>query len=46
MLHDLKRIRDGHESNYITATLGVYLSLFNVFQSLLSLLTVFGGKDD
>ena len=46
VLHDLKRIRDGYESNYITATLGVYLSLWNVFYSLLALLTVFGGKDD
>jgi modulator of FtsH protease len=34
ILHDLKRVRDGQETNYITATLGVYLSLYNVFQSL------------
>jgi modulator of FtsH protease len=38
ILYDLKRVRDGHETNYISATLGVYLSLFNVFQSLLALL--------
>ena len=43
ILYDLKRVQDGHETNYITATLGVYLSLFNVFQSLLTLLGVFGG---
>jgi modulator of FtsH protease len=43
ILHDLKRVKDGEESNYITATLGVYLSLYNVFQSLLMLLGVFGG---
>ncbi|MBI3155784.1 MAG: Bax inhibitor-1 family protein [Burkholderiales bacterium] len=45
ILHDLKRVRDGLETNYITATLGVYLSLFNVFQSLLALLGIFGGED-
>ena len=38
ILYDLKRVRDGEETNYITATLGVYLSLYNVFQSLLSIL--------
>ncbi len=46
ILHDLKRVQDGHETNYITATLGVYLSLFNVFQSLLALLGITGGRDD
>jgi len=46
ILHDLKRVQDGHETNYISATLGVYLSLFNVFQSLLALLGIFGSKDD
>ena len=38
ILYDLKRVRDGEETNYISATLGVYLSLYNVFQSLLSIL--------
>ncbi len=33
MLVDLKRIVDGGETNYISATLGLYLSIFNVFQS-------------
>jgi len=46
ILHDLKRVQDGLETNYITATLGVYLSLYNVFQSLLSLLGIFGGRDE
>jgi len=46
ILYDLKRIIDGGETNYITATLGIYLSLFNVFQSLLSLLGIFGGDRD
>ena len=43
ILHDLKRVQDGLETNYITATLGVYLSIYNVFQSLLMLLGIFGG---
>ena len=38
ILYDLKRVKDGEETNYITATLGVYLSLYNVFQSLLAIL--------
>ncbi len=46
VLHDLKRVRDGLETNYVIATLGVYLSLYNVFQNLLVLLGVFGGSDD
>ena len=45
ILYDLKRVRDGEETNYITATLGIYLSLYNVFQSLLALLGIFGGED-
>lgn len=46
ILHDLKRVQDGEETNYISATLGVYLSLYNIFQSLLSLLGIFGGRDE
>ena len=46
ILHDLKRVKDGHETNYITATLGVDLSIYNVFQSLLMLLGIFGGERD
>lgn len=46
ILYDLKRVRDGEETNYISATLGVYLSLYNVFQSLLALLGIFGGSRD
>ncbi|WP_119157909.1 Bax inhibitor-1/YccA family protein [Caldimonas tepidiphila] len=46
ILYDLKRVQDGHETNYITATLGVYLSLYNVFQSLLALLGLMGGRDE
>jgi modulator of FtsH protease len=46
ILYDLKRVQDGHETNYITATLGVYLSLYNVFQSLLALLGIAGSRDE
>jgi len=46
ILYDLKRIVDGGETNYISATLGIYLSVFNVFQSLLALLGIFGGERD
>jgi len=46
ILHDLKRVQDGLETNYISATLGVYLSIYNVFQSLLVLLGVAGGRDE
>ena len=45
ILYDLKRVQDGHETNYITATLGVYLSLYNVFQSLLALFGLAGSND-
>lgn len=46
ILHDLKRVQDGLETNYITATLGVYLSIYNVFQALLAMFGIFGGSDD
>ena len=46
MLYDLKQILDGGETNYISATLALYLDIFNVFQALLSLLGIFGGERD
>lgn len=45
MLYDLKRIIDGGETNYITATLALYLSMFNVFQALLALLGMGGDRE-
>ncbi len=45
ILYDLKRVKDGLETNYITATLGVYLSLYNIFQSLLALFGLAGSSD-
>ena len=46
MLYDLKRIIDGGETNYISATLALYLDVFNVFQSLLALLGLTSGDRD
>ena len=46
LLVDLKRIIDGGETNYISATLAIYLDLFNIFQNLLALLGIFGGERD
>ena len=45
MLYDLKQILDGGETNYISATLALYLDLFNVFQGLLALLGLAGERD-
>jgi len=46
MLYDIKQIIDGGETNYITATLALYLDIINVFQNLLMLLGIFGGERD
>ena len=46
MLYDLKRIVDGGETNYISATLALYLDVINVFQALLALLGIAGGERD
>lgn len=46
MLYDIKQIIDGGETNYISATLSLYLDIFNVFQSLLALLGIMGGERD
>jgi len=46
MLYDIKQIIDGGETNYISATLALYLDIINVFQSLLALLGIMGGEKD
>ena len=46
LLHDVSRIVHGGETNYIMATTGVYLSLFNIFSSLLHLLMALMGERD
>lgn len=45
ILFDTSRMINGGETNYIHATYGLYLSIFNIFISLLNLLTAFGGDD-
>jgi modulator of FtsH protease len=46
MVYDLKRVIDGGETNYVTATLAIYLDVYNVFVHLLSILGIFGGERD
>ncbi|MES3010734.1 MAG: Bax inhibitor-1 family protein [Pseudomonadota bacterium] len=46
MVYDLKRIMDGGETNYISATLALYLNVFNVFQAMLALFGIMGGERD
>jgi len=46
IIYDLKRVRDGEETNYISATLSIYLDLYNIFQSLLSILGFAGSSND
>ena len=46
LLYDLNRIIRGGETNYVMATTGVYLSLLNIFSSLLHLLMALGGEKD
>jgi modulator of FtsH protease len=44
LLHDVSRIVNGGETNYIMAATGVYMSLFNIFANLLHLLMAFAGQ--
>ena len=46
ILYDINRIVQGGETNYISATLAVYLDIYNVFVSLLNLLMMFSGDRD
>jgi modulator of FtsH protease len=46
LLYDLSNIVNGGETNYISATLKVYLDLYNIFVSLLNLLMAFSGQRD
>jgi modulator of FtsH protease len=45
ILHDTSRIIHGGETNYVLATVGLYVSIFNLFASLLSLFGM-GGSDE
>lgn len=44
ILFDISRIVNGGEDNYITATLAVYLDIYNLFVHLLNLLMAFAGN--
>ena len=46
ILYDVSRIVNGGETNYVMATLGLYLSIYNLFTSLLHLLMGLMGSDD
>ena len=46
ILFDVQRIINGGETNYISATLAIYLDLYNVFVNLLAVLGIFGGERD
>jgi len=46
ILYDLSNIIRGGETNYIMATLGLFLNLYNIFVSLLNLLLAFTGQRD
>jgi modulator of FtsH protease len=46
LLYDLQRIMRGGETNYVMATTGVYMSLFNIFANLLHLLMALAGDRD
>ena len=46
ILYDISRIVQGGETNYVTATLAVYLDVYNVFVSLLQLIMAFTGNRD
>jgi len=47
LLVDLQRIVNGGETNYVSATLSVYLSIYNIFSNLLVILmSLFGGSKE
>ena len=46
MLYDINRVVTGGETNYVSATLAIYLDVYNVFANLLALLGITGGSND
>ena len=46
LLYDVSNIVRGGETNYITATLNLFLNVYNIFISLLNLLLIFTGQRD
>ena len=45
LLYDVNRIITGGETNYVSATLAIYLDVYNIFSGLLQLLGITGGND-
>ena len=45
ILYDTSNIVQGHQTNYILATVGLYLNIYNLFIHLLHLIAVFSGDD-
>jgi modulator of FtsH protease len=45
ILYDTSRIIKGGETNYVMATVSLYLNIYNLFTALLALLNAFGGDD-
>ena len=46
ILYDISLIVHGGETNYVMATMGLYLSIYNIFVNLLNLLMAFSGERD
>lgn len=46
ILYDVSRIVHGGETNYVMATMGLYLNVYNLFISLLNILMAFSGQRD
>jgi FtsH-binding integral membrane protein len=46
ILYDVSRIVTGGETNYIVASLSIYLDIYNLFVHLLNLLLAFAGERD
>ncbi|MFJ9530984.1 Bax inhibitor-1/YccA family protein [Herbaspirillum sp. NPDC101396] len=46
ILFDVQQVINGGETNYISATLAIYLDVYNVFVNLLSILGIVGGNRD
>ena len=46
ILYDVSRIVNGGETNYITATLSIFLDIYNIFISLLQILMALTGQRD
>ena len=46
MLFHIHQVVHGGETNYISATLSIFISIYNLFSALLQMLGIFGGSDD